>query len=147
MSRETALWDRLRDTAIPALVQAGHRVHAGRLENLVGTGWPDVEACIDGISVWIELKSEARPKRRDTPIRPKLRTSQSEWHKTRASVGFRHNWVLLQVGSSRAARLYLLPGDRYDDIKAVTEAELTELSVVPPTATAADVLARCIRGW
>ena len=147
MSRETALWDRLRDTAIPALVQAGHRVHAGRLENLVGTGWPDVEACIDGISVWIELKSEARPKRHDTPIRPKLRTSQSEWHRDRAATGFRHNWVLLQVGHARAARLYLIPGDRYDDIKAVTEVELAELSVVPSNATAAEVLARCVQGW
>ena len=147
MARESALWDRIRDTAIPTLLATGHAVDLQRLENLVGVGHPDVEGCIDGQQVWVELKSEARPKRKDTPIRPKLRTSQSEWHKTRASVGFRHNWVLLQVGSSRAARLYLLPGDRYDDIKAVTEAELTELSVVPPTATAADVLARCIRGW
>ena len=147
MARESALWDRIRDTAIPTLLAAGHKVDLQRLENLVGVGHPDVEGCIDAQQVWVELKSEARPKRKDTPIRPKLRTSQSEWHKTRASVGFRHNWVLLQVGSSRAARLYLLPGDRYDDIKAVTEAELTELSVVPPTAPVVDVLARCVQGW
>ncbi len=104
MARESALWDRIRDTAIPTLLATGHAVDLQRLENLVGVGHPDVEGCIDGQQVWIELKSEARPKRKDTPIRPKLRTSQSEWHKTRAAVGFRYYWVLLQVGSSRAAR-------------------------------------------
>ncbi len=147
MARESALWDRIRDTAIPALIKAGHKVDLQRLENLVGVGHPDVEGCIDSQQVWIELKSEARPKRLDTPIRPKLRASQSEWHTERAAAGFRHNWVLLQVGSARAARLYLVPGDRYDDCKVVTEAELTELSVVPPTASPADVLLRAANGW
>ncbi len=147
MARESALWDRIRDTAIPALIKAGHKVDLQRLENLVGVGHPDVEGCIDSQQVWIELKSEARPKRLDTPIRPKLRASQSEWHTERAAAGFRYNWVLLQVGSGRTALLYLVPGDRYDDIKAVTEFELTELSVLSPTATPADVLLRAIRGW
>ena len=147
MARESALWDRIKDTAIPLFIRAGRRIDLQRLENLVGVGHPDVEGCIDAQQVWIELKSETRPKRKDTPIRPKLRTSQSEWHKTRAAAGFRYNWVLLQVGHAHAARLYLVPGDRYDDIAAATEAELTELSVVPPVATVAEVLARCVQGW
>ena len=61
MSREVALWGRIKDTAIPALIKAGHKVDLQRLENLVGVGHPDVEGCIDSQQVWIELKSEARP--------------------------------------------------------------------------------------
>jgi len=118
-----------------------------RIENAAGAGMPDVGGCMDGVSFWIELKSETRPKRPTTAIRPKLRESQSEWFRERCAAGCRFCFILLQVGHARASRLYLVPGDRYDDCKAVTEAELTELSVVSPTATVADILLRAANGW
>lgn len=146
MAREKALWARIRDTAIPLLLYQKHTVDLQRLENAVGQGHPDVEGCIDGAQVWIELKSEDRPVRITTMIRPKTRASQSEWHRERAKAGFRCHWVLIQVGESRKARLYLIPGDRYDDI-TTTEAGLAELSVIPPASDMADVLLRASRGW
>jgi len=140
------LWARIRDTAVPELLWKKHQVDLQRLENAVGQGHPDVEGCIDGGQIWIELKSEDRPARPSTAIRPKTRPSQSIWHKERTKAGSRIHWVLLQVGEGRKARLYLIPGDRYDEIKA-TEAELELLSVLPPAATVADVLLRATRGW
>ena len=146
MASERSLWTRIRDTAIPELRYKKHRVDLQRLENAVGQGHPDVEGCIDGAQVWLELKSEGRPARPTTRIRPKTRESQSIWHRERTEAGSRCHWVLLQVGEGRKAFLYLLPGDRYDEI-AASEPELELLSVLPPTASLADVLLRAVRGW
>lgn len=145
MARESALWDRLK-TAGKALVQVGHLVDLQRLENLVGVGHPDVEGCIDGFQVWIELKSEARPARADTVIHPKTRISQGIWHRKRAMAGCRINWILLQVGEATKARLYLVPGHCYDKIEA-TESEIARLSVIPPNASPSAVLLRAVQGW
>ena len=146
MALEKSLWARIRDTAIPELRWKKHKVDLQRLENAVGTGHPDVEGCIDGAQTWIELKSEPRPARMKTPIHPKIRESQSIWHRERTEAGSRCHWVLLQVGSSHKASLYLIPGDRYDEIIA-SEPELELLSVLPPDASLADVLLRAARGW
>jgi hypothetical protein len=146
MARESALWARIRDTAVPELLYTRHTADLQRLENSVNVGHPDVEGCIDGIQIWIELKSNMRPARPTTQIHPKTRPSQSIWHKERAAAGFRCHWVLLQVGEGRSSRLYLIPGDRYDEIHA-TEIELSELSVIVPTASPAEVLLRATRGW
>jgi hypothetical protein len=146
VARESALWKRIRDTAVPELLWTKHTVDLQRLENSVGQGHPDVEGCIDGAQIWVELKSEDRPARPTTAIKPKVRTSQSIWHRERTKAGSRIHWVLLQVGEGRKARLYLIPGDRYDEICA-TEAELELLSVLPPTASPADILLRATRGW
>jgi hypothetical protein len=146
VARESSLWARLRDTAVPELVNGAHVVDLQRIENNAGAGHPDVEGCIDAQQIWVELKSELRPAKATTKIHPKTRPAQSIWHHHRTKAGSRHHWVLLQVGEARKARLYLIPGDRYDEIEA-TEAELELLSVLPPTATPADVLLRAIRGW
>ena len=146
MARESALWARIRGTAIPELLWKKHAVDLQRLENSVGQGHPDVEGCIDGAQIWIELKSEDRPVRPTTAVKPKTRPSQSIWHKERTKAGSRIHWVLLQVGEGRKARLYLIPGDRYDEI-CTTEAELELLSVLSPTASPADILLRATRGW
>lgn len=152
MARESALWTRLRSTGVPNLRDRGFLVDLQRVENSAVSGHPDVEGCICdplasvGAQIWIELKSEARPKRPTTPIHPKKRPSQSIWHRKRVRAGCRCNWVLLQVGSDHDAALYLIPGDCYDRIEA-TEAELVSLSVVSPDASPADVLERAARGW
>ena len=58
MARESALWARLRGTAVPELLWKKHKVLLERIENLVSAGRPDVEGCIDSLWIFIELKSE-----------------------------------------------------------------------------------------
>ncbi len=145
MALESALWQRCL-TGARALRRGDHRVDLQRIENVAVSGHPDVEGCIDGLQVWIELKSCERPVRSDTPIRPKKRISQGIWHAARAKAGCRVNWVLIQVGEAYDAALYLIPGRHYDEI-TVPEARLAALSVLPSNATTGDILLRASQGW
>lgn len=145
MARESALWQRCR-TGVKALMFQGHKCDVQRVENAATSGHPDVEGCIDGAQLWIELKSCDRPVRPDTPIRPKKRASQEIWHATRTRAGCRFHWILIQVGEDRDGRLYLIPGSHYAGI-TVPEYQLAELSAVLPTASAADALLRATREW
>jgi hypothetical protein len=145
MARETALWQRVKNGG-KHLRALGHRVHLLRIENAAGAGHPDVEGCINGSQVWIELKSEDRPARATTPVRPRVRESQSDWHRERAKAGCLQNFVLLQVGENRAALLYLIPGCHYDDIVA-PESMLELLSLCSPTDTVAEMLMRASQGY
>lgn len=145
MARESELWKRCK-TGIVTLRKHGHKVDLQRVENCAVSGHPDVEGCVDGGQTWIELKSCLRPVRPDTPIRPKKRQSQEIWHETRTRAGCRINWILIQVGEDKSAKLYLIPGCRYAEITA-TESKLAEMSVLAPTATAADTILRSVHGW
>lgn len=78
MSRlpEQRLWDRLRKAA------AG-KLHAERIENLVGVGRPDVDTLVGGNFVPIELKQvPGWPKRPSTKVlgRKGLSQEQKNWH-------------------------------------------------------------------
>lgn len=145
MAQEKALWQRVRNGVL-SLRKMGHKAHYCRIENDAGVGNPDVDACLDGGVHDIELKSEERPKRTDTKIRFKVKPSQSIWHGARTEAGSRHHWVLAQVGDARDARLYLIPGNRYDEIVA-PEDELDLLSVIDARSTVEDVLLRAAKGW
>jgi hypothetical protein len=92
------------------------------------------------------LKSNDRPARATTVIRSKTRESQSIWHRERTEAGSRIHWVLIQVGEAHAAKLYLVPGSRYDDI-LVPEEKLREMSLIRPDASVAEVLLRACEGW
>lgn len=146
MARESALWQRVKGGG-KHLRACGHGVHFCRIENEASAGHPDVDGCVNGVEIWLELKSEDRPARANTPIRPKLRNSQSIWHRERSQAGCVHNFVLLQVGSNRDARLYLIPGSLYDSIAALNEAELQCISVCDPLASIAEVLMRATEGY
>lgn len=145
MARESELWQRCKNGA-KSLRQDGHLIDLQRVENLVGCGHPDVEGCIDGRQVWIELKSCSRPARPDTPIRPKARMSQEIWHAERVKSGCRCNWILIQVGEGSESALYLIPGNRYADIK-VPESQLKLLSAVPRHWSLSSILWRAAEGW
>lgn len=148
MALESELWKRCR-TGMMALRKFGCRIDLQRIENCAVSGHPDVEGCIDGAQVWIELKSCARPVRPDTPIRPKKRISQGIWHMTRSNAGCRCNWILIQVGEAYQATLYLIPGCKYDEI-TVPERQLAALSVLHHSnvvTTLGDVLLRAAKGW
>ncbi len=145
MARESSLWGRC-NRAIKLLKKRGHSAHFCRLENSAGEGNPDVEGVLNGDQCWIELKSNERPARATTVIRSKTRESQSIWHNARTDAGSRIHWVLIQVGEAHAARLYLIPGSRYDDIIA-TEIDLGAMSLIRPDASVAEVLLRACEGW
>lgn len=145
MARETALWDRCKRGG-KAIRQQGHKLDMQRVENCAVSGHPDVEGCLDGGQFWIELKTCLRPARADTVIRPKKRESQEIWHEERSRAGGTIHWILIQVGEDKAGKLYLIPGCRYAEITA-TEAKLAEMSVLPHTATTADVILRAVTGW
>lgn len=145
MALEKYLWQRMV-RGIRTLEACGWRVHACRLENSAGEGNPDVEACIEGVQIWVELKSCERPKRDTTMIRPKTRESQSIWHRLRHEAGCRHHWVLIQVGEGIYSNLYLIPGNRYDEITAV-ESYLAAMSKCDPSSSVADVLNRATEGY
>jgi hypothetical protein len=142
---EKSLWARVRDAG-KFLARADHLVDLWRLENEIGEGHPDVEGCINGAQVWIELKSEMRPARASTMIRPKVRESQSIWHRRRTKAGSKCHWVLLQVGEASAARLYLIAGCDYDEITA-TELDLSLLSMCEPHDAMTTVLLCAASGW
>jgi hypothetical protein len=143
---EKALWQRVKN-GNKALRDCGYAVHACRLENEAGEGNPDVDECIDGAQLWLELKSCKRPARLTTVIRPKCRLSQEIWHRERSKAGCRTNFVLIQVGENRGARLYLIPGHRYPEIKAV-ESYLEAMSVLTDSnCSVADMLLRACEGY
>jgi hypothetical protein len=145
MALESSLWQRVRKAGM-ALKQIGHDVHMGRIENAAGVGNPDVDMCIDAVQVWLELKSEYRPARRTTSIRPKVRVDQEIWLRERCEAGCKNAFVLLQVGEAALARLYLIPGNRYGEI-TTTEDNLAKMSVVQPTEPMTYVLMQAKRGW
>jgi hypothetical protein len=145
MALESSLWKRVKDAGTH-LKRCGFGVHLKRIENSVGSGHPDVEGAIDGSQIWLELKSEERPKRPSTKIRFKVRTSQNIWLRERVRAGFRACWVLLQVGDAAESRLYLVPGHMYESI-VTTEAELERMSVTPPTLSLPEILLRATEGF
>ena len=146
MALERALWQRVRKAGLQ-LKKEGHKIHLTRIENMVDEGTPDVEGSIDGRQVWIELKSCARPVKAKTPIHPKVRQSQSDWHHERSEAQCRTLFILVQVGDASQAKLYLIPGREYDNIVA-PEIDLEILSVLGyTTEPMTQVLLRAARGW
>ncbi len=122
-TRETSLWRWLKGAGR----ELRDALHMQRVENSVGSGASDVEGMLRLCGqFWIELKSTARPKR-GGPVRFKVRDSQVEWMQRRAAVGG-STWLLLQVGSGRAASRYLVPGKYAKMVQdGVTETTLTQM--------------------
>ncbi len=146
MARESALWQRCR-TGIKQLKACGHDTHFCRLENSAGEGNPDVDGCLNGVQLWLELKSCDRPARPTSMIRPKCRPAQDIWHMERTRAGCRTNYVLIQVGEARTAKLYLIPGHLYSKIKA-PESVLAEMSILPDSGcTLAETLLIAAEGY
>lgn len=104
-TRESQLWNWLRDGTRAQRPDLDMQ----RIENLVGVGTPDVEACYQGIAFWIELKAINDQENLDVEVSPE----QVMWHRRRARAGGR-SWFLIQVGSGAQARRFLIPGHRAD---------------------------------
>ncbi len=105
------------------------RLHISRIENEIGRGIPDTEACLDGVQLWIELKCTKRPANSTTRLKIIFQAGQPEWLRRRVRAGGRA-FVLVQVGKGGEARRYLVPGDLAEQLEeGVTEEELVPLSV------------------
>lgn len=145
MALEKSLWQRVKKGGV-ALKRLGHGVKAWRVENAVGEGDPDAGFWLDDTIVWLELKSEHRPARPETLIRPKVRIAQEIWLREIVEAGCKTAFVLIQVGDAAQSRLYLIPGYRYSEITA-TEDKLREMSIVEPTWPMTRVLLKAKIGW
>lgn len=105
---EQRLWDRMRK-------HLGGKLYMERLENMVGTGRPDLDLMIDGILVPTELKAvEVWPKRVTSKVLGKtkgLNQEQLNWHMEW------HRWggqslVIVAVGTKQ----FFIPGHLHDII-------------------------------
>lgn len=106
MARENQLWAWLAK----ARLHFKMKLHMHRIENPVSPGMPDVEGHLCGVGqFWIELKSAARPTRKKTAIRFKMRPKQIEWARRRWAIGGACYW-LLQVGDGGNRCVYMLQG-------------------------------------
>lgn len=116
-----------------------------RVENLVGSGFPDVEGCFDGNSFYVELKGALRPARPNTPVRVKWQPGQKPWLSRRWAAGG-SAFVLLRVGIGAGISRYLFRGDQLDLVGRVPESDLIEISLVSLSATGPDIVA-CAAKW
>jgi hypothetical protein len=115
MATEHSLWQWLRK----ARDTFGTALRLARLENLAGAGAPDVEGCLRGAQLWLELKVAARPARKATRLRfgSPLRDSQVEWAKEQLSAGGPLGY-LIQVGAGPERAIYLIHGCKYEALHA-----------------------------
>ncbi len=138
MALESSLWKWLRTAACGSFDM---NVDMIRVENLIGSGFPDVDGfvrtfakleereVITTLSFKLELKSSLRPARPATRVRFKLkdRDEQILFMKNRFDMG-EAAYFLLQVGEYAERSIYLAPGDCGLQLReGVTESELAVL--------------------
>lgn len=110
-----------------------------RVENGVGSGTPDLEVCYRGVGFWVELKV-AEERKTKGMCHVKYRPLQVPWLERRTSKGGRA-YALIQHGRDR----YLIPGSHARQTSGtVAVATLADLSIVPPSCKAQDILTACI---
>lgn len=140
MAREARLWEWLRDG-----LKGLEGLHLRRLENLVMEGDPDVTGCWAGQYFELELKGCDRPAHPASQLVFDVRRAQVIYHHRRWRCGGR-NWLYVRVGRGREIRRYLIPGMYAGRLEAgVTEGDLAGLSVLHPSHSAQDCLARAVQ--
>lgn len=93
-----------------------------RIENVVLTGMPDTNMCIDGVELWIEFKSPKEPKRATTKLfgsNHKLSLEQRSWILRQRNAGGK---VFVLIVTDK--RWLLLDGKHADRINDMTVQEL-----------------------
>lgn len=120
---EQRLWDRMsrnvgRDPAI----------WLQRMENMVGSGFPDVQAISRGVVTGVELKqADTLPIRPDTRLLKKgMRQDQLNWHLECHRHGGR-SCVLVGAG---ADYFVVVPGWRADKINAASLTTMVDISII-----------------
>jgi hypothetical protein len=95
-----------------------------RIENVVVTGMPDINMCIEGKELWIEQKSPKEPVRGTTPLfgsNHKVSQEQRNWF-LRQRQAYGNAYFLIATDK----RWMLLPGILADKINSMTVPELLE---------------------
>lgn len=114
----------LRETAF----RSPHRYD--RIENVVGTGIPDVNVkVVGGCEAWIEIKSPTEPKRSTTPL---LGTGGRNHNVSQEQ----KNWFLKQRKAGGVAMFFiatdkrrmLIPGQYADQLNEMTVDELMDVA-------------------
>lgn len=140
MAYEKHLWTWMRDQA-----KRVRDVEMDRVENPCMRGMPDVNGIYASTEFWVELKGAKRPVRPTTRLRFELSPWQLHWLTRRWSLGGRV-WVYIRVGEgARISRYVVCPGEpgHLERLQAgVTEAELAEMSLLPPDHAFMDAVRR-----
>lgn len=137
---EKSLWRWLsNDQWVKA--QSRKVLQMNRVENVAGSGMPDVEGIYLKEQFWFELKVAGRPARGGNVDVKHMRPKQVEWLHNRWLAGG-NAWVLLRVKDA----LYLIPGKYSLQVKhGLTEDELFDLSKAPPDAAPQELLDIAVR--
>lgn len=109
-----------------------------RIENVAGTGTPDVNFCSEGVECWIEMKSSIEPRRNKSLLfasNHKLSQVQKNWFLQQRNAGGRC-YILIATDK----RWMLIDGKYADGINKMTVTQLWENSLwrTPRPANAAD---------
>jgi hypothetical protein len=114
-------------------------LHILRVENSIGSGYPDVDACFKGRAFKIELKHGETFKKSDA-VTVVFQKEQPGWIKKRWRCGG-NVWVLIKLGMGHKMRLYLIRGcdiggisDGEKVVWKTSERYLSDISVITPNA-------------
>ncbi len=113
--RESAVWRSLKKKLPPGHVQ--------RVENPANPGTPDVNAFIQGVEFWAELKQvPSAPKLENTPVFTGcLKPQQALWHVLRQRAGGR-SFIVGYVGD--LDELFVIHGKRAEEFNSMTLVQL-----------------------
>lgn len=98
-----------------------------RIENVAGTGTPDVNFCSEGVECWIEMKSSIEPRRNKSLLfasNHKLSQVQKNWFLQQRNAGGRC-YILIATDK----RWMLIDGKYADGINKMTVTQLWENSL------------------
>jgi len=109
------------------VLRSPHR--CDRVENLLGEGMPDVNACVKGgREFWLELKAPTEPKRATTALiggsnHPVLQSQKNWFLSQRKAGGIAFFWI----GTDK--RRMLIPGLYADQLNEMTLTELLDAAL------------------
>ncbi len=106
-------------------IQLGDRLD--RVENVVGTGMPDVNGCFEGYEFWIETKQPDEPKREGTALFASNHPVSQD----------QKNWMLKQINAGGNAFFYivtdnwrlLVHGMHADKLNEMTVGQIGRISI------------------
>lgn len=97
-----------------------------RIENMAGTGTPDINFCSEGVECWIEMKSSTEPKRKTSALllsNHKLSQTQKNWFLRQRRAGGKA-YILIVTDK----RWMLIDGTHADEINELTVNRLLRIA-------------------
>ena len=107
--------------------------HGQRIENHAGRGTPDAFVIVHGETLWLELKTAARPKRETTRLSLRVEQSQVQWFER---YNPKHGYFLIQVGHGSTAVRALVHGGHARRLheRRWTERQLLDMATIEDVA-------------